>query len=357
LSLRKKAAFSLVAVLLFFFALEVALRITGLGRPPVIGTLRFGYDTGIPTYDADGIEFEGEPFKDYPLFEAHPRLFWRPIPHTLFTGRDGLRNPVPPQHSKPPGAYRVGVIGDSCSFLGQRLYPERFAELAEQDLARPVEVINASCPGYTSFQGLRRLDDVWPWKPDLLVAYFGWNDHWNALTGHTDVQLAALNASRPIRGLVERLHTYEALSGLFSRPSPTRDPPATRTVRVPLADYRQNLEQIVTQAQEQKCPVILVTAATPLTPDQIPDWFYVFFDTYYQMSASEVAAIPDTHEQYNDVVRRVAEERGVPLLDLAKAWSQQPSDDRFRADLTHLTEKGHADAAQALYELWRQTRP
>ena len=153
--MRKKAIFSIAATLIFFSLLEVALRITGLGTPPVIGTLRFGYETGIPQFDADGIEREGQLFQDYPLFEADPILFWKPISHTPFTGPEGLRLPVPLLKEKPPGVYRLAIIGDSCSFLGSVLYPQRFVELAQCESSLRFEVINASCPGYTSFQCLR----------------------------------------------------------------------------------------------------------------------------------------------------------------------------------------------------------
>ena len=85
LSLSRKVLFSFITVILFFTVLEFGLRIAGLGEPQVIGELQFGYTTGIPKFDEDGIEHEGQKYRQ-PLFEEHDELFWKPIGPTLYTG-------------------------------------------------------------------------------------------------------------------------------------------------------------------------------------------------------------------------------------------------------------------------------
>ena len=86
LSVRKKIVFSSVVVVGVFALLEIGLRVARIGEPPVIGVLRFGYETVIPVFDSYGIEREGEVFQDVPLFEVDPVLFWKPIANTPFTG-------------------------------------------------------------------------------------------------------------------------------------------------------------------------------------------------------------------------------------------------------------------------------
>ena len=129
-------------------------------------------------------------YYDYPLFEADEDLFWRPIANTHFTDANGLRLPGPASEEKTPMLYRIAVLGDSCSFLGIDLFPNHLASLIQAHRGRAVDVVNASSPGYTSFQGLRRLSTLWKWKPDLVIVNFGWNDHWKALSGCTDRELA-----------------------------------------------------------------------------------------------------------------------------------------------------------------------
>ena len=352
LSLAKKLLFAIITVAAFFLILEAVLRLAGVGKPPVIGTLRFGYETGIPKYDSDGIENEGQPFRDYPLFEADPDLFWKPIPDTQFTGRDGLRNPVPPKVRKPEGVYRVAVLGDSCSFLGRKLYPEWFAELADQEDEVRVEVVNASCPGYTSFQGVRRLETVWPWKPDLIVVYFGWNDHWNSLTGYTDKELAARSEFEPARSIFQRSHIYRATQTLLARKQPVPTDNRSRTLRVPLPDYLENLNEIAEQAEQHNCRIVFVTAPTAFVQERLPEWVYPFFAQYYEMSADEIQALPDTHRQYNNAVRKVTQNTSCLLLDLALEWSAEKSAGNFRQDCIHLSDQGHTNMAKALFQLW-----
>ena len=103
LPLRKKIIFSGVVVFVVFACLELGLRAARIGEAPVVGVLRFGYETGIPVFDSDGIEREGEPYRDVPLFEADPVLFWKPIANTPFTGTAGLRLPAPETKMKERG--------------------------------------------------------------------------------------------------------------------------------------------------------------------------------------------------------------------------------------------------------------
>jgi hypothetical protein len=258
LPLRKKIVFSLVAVVGVFVFLELALRVARIGEPPTIGTMRFGYDTGIPIFDSDGIEREEELFRDIPLFEADLLLFWKPIANTPFTGDEGLRLPTPESKEKRADVYRIGIIGDSCSFLGTDLYPNHFARMVAESTGRATEVVNTSCPVYTSPQGRRRLRDVWPWKPDLIVVYFGWNDHWKSLNGQTDRELVERQV------LSDKAKSWMGKSRLVWRLYSLRTklaPPAAldeSPVRVPLACDHIALCVVVPSLMSLKpCPEVL----------------------------------------------------------------------------------------------------
>lgn len=360
LSIRKKLLFSLITVVGLFCCVELVLRLARVGEPPVVGSLRFGYDTGIPIYDSDGILREGEPYQDVPLFEADPELFWRPIANTPFTGIDGLRLATPATQSKPDGVYRAGVVGDSCSFLGIELYPSRFAEMVRESEGREVEIINASCPGYTSFQGVGRLSDVWPWQPDAIIVYFGWNDHWKSLNGQTDRDVKQQQLlSDAARTWLGKSRLYWCLYSFRTRLAPRESSPRRSPVRVPPDDYRHNLLTILGQAEDRGCPTIFITAPSAFLKGQMPPWAYDFFGQIYQMSPQEVEQIPSTHATYNDVVRDVA--RSSPnaiLLDMARQWSSPDEiakhPERFRGDRIHLTERGHQDIAEQLYRIWSE---
>jgi lysophospholipase L1-like esterase len=80
---------------------------------------------------------------------------------------------------RPASVYRIVVLGDSCSFMPPaRPYPLVLEELLRRRLGRPsVEVVNASCPGYDSFQARAWYEDeIDAWDHDALIIYVGWND-------------------------------------------------------------------------------------------------------------------------------------------------------------------------------------
>jgi lysophospholipase L1-like esterase len=221
-------------------------------------------------------------------------------------------------------------------------------------LNRPADVVNASCPGYSSFQGLRRLDDVWAWRPDLLVVFFGWNDHWKSLNGCTDRELADRQKLGAAQEWLGYSRIYWTAYSALARPRRRDDRGAP--VRVPLDDYQNNLTEILRQARRRQCQVLMITAPTALVEGQLPAWVYPFFGRWYNMSLEEILAIPKTHAQYNEVVRRVAaEHRDAALLDLAASWPQVDTSARFRNDSIHLTEAGHEAVAAAMFELWSQS--
>lgn len=87
------------------------------------------------------------------------------------------------EQPKPPGVYRIMVIGGS-TVLGQgaRTPAENLPARLHRELGRRhprVEVVNAGVGGYVSGQELARaLAELLPYAPDVLVLYDGWNDQY-----------------------------------------------------------------------------------------------------------------------------------------------------------------------------------
>jgi hypothetical protein len=81
------------------------------------------------------------------------------------------------------GAYRIVVLGESTTF-GMTLQPEDqpWPEVLEQIIRqrlktrRPVQVINAGVPAYTSTTIFSRLPgEILPLQPDMIISYHGAN--------------------------------------------------------------------------------------------------------------------------------------------------------------------------------------
>ena len=67
------------------------------------------------------------------LLDGDPETFWRPIPDAVVTNSFGFRGRTEPVPGDDPERIRIAFIGDSCTFLGNPVYPE-LIQLALQRL-------------------------------------------------------------------------------------------------------------------------------------------------------------------------------------------------------------------------------
>lgn len=259
-------------VLLALIAAEIALRLMGYGA--LVPELSFGVNA------RQGME-QGS-------LEPHPVLFWT-LPATaseLDRALDAVHpaRPLPPRDERT----RVLVLGDSCSRLAVRGLP--YSAALQRRLGSGYEVLNAAVPGYSSHQGLAWLRlQLLDARPDVTVVYFGWNDHWRA-TGRTDRDLARrADPGRP------------RLLALLDRPA---DP---APLRVPLDDYRENLQAMIADLRAAGSRVVLVAAPEAVSPQARAH----LVRTGYLLAHDDPRAL---HARYLDVVRSCAGADGVTLF-------------------------------------------
>jgi len=145
--------------------------------------------------------FVGPDVLNMPEYTRDRRLFWRLKPGGPEigvavpgqTGASGFRGPAV-QKQRRPGSLRVACMGDSTTYgVGvplERTYVSLLGRALEYALQRPVEMVNAGCPGYSSYQGLRLLEsDVLPLAPDAVTLLFGaWNDFTPAIGGDDEAK-------------------------------------------------------------------------------------------------------------------------------------------------------------------------
>lgn len=127
------------------------------------------------------------------VLEADDEVFWRLRPDVVLpvqTGRYGgrvsngqrLREDHEIVSPKPAGETRVLFLGASPTYGTGVLLEQCFVEVAERRLnaafpGERIECINAGVPGYSLFQGWRRLEtEGWSYEPDLVVLEFGAGD-------------------------------------------------------------------------------------------------------------------------------------------------------------------------------------
>ncbi len=161
MSIVRKLAFSLTAVVLFFGLAEIGLRATA-GET-----------------NASHAHFEHNTV----YWVSDPQLDDEPMPHremgTSFpvsTDENGLRSAT---HSvqKDPNVFRILLMGCSTTFgwgvADDQTVPAQLERELRERGYDGVEVINAGQPGYTSFQGLWLWDQVLEaYEPDLVALGF-----------------------------------------------------------------------------------------------------------------------------------------------------------------------------------------
>ncbi len=196
------------------------------------------------------------------ILERDPALIWRLRANliTVFenqpvrTGAQNLRGAtiaVP----KPAGTFRVVALGASPTFgwgvPEADAYPA-WAQTVLKERGLTIEVINGGTPGYTTWQGVRRLrDHVLGWSPDVVTVAYDLNDldrfRFFNNDGRVDAEQQADSPARvAIQNALNRSAAYGFLRRGLLRAASRQgafDPEAMPR-RVPLEHYRSNLLEI-----------------------------------------------------------------------------------------------------------------
>jgi lysophospholipase L1-like esterase len=270
---------------------------------------------------------------DFPFMRPDPSLLWAPRPGFAGSFLDrpvrinslGLRGPEL-QRPKPRGRRRIGCFGDSITFgygVGDaETYP---AQLDARLRPGGAEVVNAGVTGYSSHQVALRLRDVAE-AAELDVALFlvGWNDQTRRPVDDRAYARRA-RASRALEGVAANLHLYRALRNLYVR-AVSRPAPGETTERVPRDHYRENLRTIVAECR-----------ARGIAPA---------FLAFPRRRLHGEAPVTSGHE---DVLREVARERGVPVLDIGALDARAvDANGELFIDSLHFSPAGHAYLAERI---------
>ncbi|MCB1152189.1 SGNH/GDSL hydrolase family protein [bacterium] len=328
----KRLAFALIAALLTVGALEAGLRLVG-----------FEYESFFECPDW------WTRCSTNPIFVGDPLLFWRLKPNansdlniesraTQYVNSQGFRDYETPVE-KAPNELRVISLGDSCTFgdgvANWEAYPEVLEELVRKaDPDRPVNVINAGVPGYTSYQIEQYLKtELLKFHPDVVTVYVGFNDNIPASGGVPDKLInkggdeaeALQRALRPLRlyqfvnKIVSGIRNKDADLGP-SRPLPEG---VTYESRVPVDDYIQSLCDINKFGKEHDFTTVVMT---------LPHIF-------------------EKQPHRNREIRKAARECEIPMVelwDVMKA-AQAEGVGLYNSDGGHPNAFGHRVIAKALF--------
>jgi lysophospholipase L1-like esterase len=264
--------------------------------------------------------------------------------------------------SEGPDLWRIVAVGDSCTYGGGSdldSYPallEARLHLREGP-GRRYEVVNAGISGLNSELALRRLRSrVLALTPDVVTLYIGWNDlmKFDPLAQVEEGQNARWSGvARALDGLwlVKGLRKL-----LFFHLRPFVAPPATgpeshtgRFAGFRPTLYERNLAEMIDAVQSIGARPLLVTLPTVVRPEMsVPDLRQARVMFPYFGSANAVGDFLDLLAAYNQVVRTLAAERNVPLVDLAKHFEAVDDITPYFFDTMHPDTRGRAVIAEQL---------
>jgi lysophospholipase L1-like esterase len=278
----------------------------------------------------------------------------------------GLRGPEIPQPAL-DDEVRVLFVGDSVTFAGEVPYEAAFPAKVEDALRRSgdrrlagVRTLNGGVPGYSPFNELYWLREHGPsLHPDAIVIQFCLNDvvdplpQWNLSLGYAlpaDVVPAeaipnpAAHRRLLWRHALRRFRIVTRLESMLARRTTVRGWPAYVTAEqsVSIEVYSDRRSPEVRWLRRTYMDLIAEARRNA------PNVLVLFVPLAYQLSPGYPVQSPQ------DVLVSIARDNDVPLLDLTPVLRPLGPVRSFRPgtpgapDIWHLSEEGHAAAAQAI---------
>lgn len=237
---------------------------------------------------------------------------------------------------------RVVVLGDSIVHGMELPEEQTFPYLIQHHLREYANcpeavVINAGIPGSTSLHGLQRLSrDVIRFQPHITLISFGLNDA-NLRRRPQDAWLEKELLPRGVRRLLHSSHIYRTarcrlrrlMQGLRRRPWVNWDAPPEPAPRVSPPAFRAALTTMVRRLKRSTTSQIFLLTTHPVRPTFLED------EGWRQQQENILRC-------YNAIVRSVAGQTGVGLIDIEQMLQLMRWEDFLNADGVHLTPQGQA---------------
>lgn len=352
ISRRRRLLFALVPLAVLVGGAEVGLRLLGAGecRAPA---------------PAPG---------DWREMQGDPDLLWSLVPDRELEmdggvrariGPDGLRTQRRPS-PRDPRTRRIVTLGDSGVFGWGVPEVETWQNQLEVRLASAFpgtafEVLNLGVPGYSTVQSLRLMERIgWRFAPDVVLGANQFSDC-NIDVFQDEVALSVVNPDRsPVHRALRTSRAYCLLwstwAGWYAHDRQARNrvlmPGVSGSTwveerldtfieqsRVPLGDYRQNLEILDDATRAHGARLVLVELAQ--------EWDVGVWTVPHRDRPGPGEVLPWT--PYRAAMREIAADRDLPLVSMPEALAAAPEPhERLFLDPVHPSADGARIMAEAL---------
>ena len=287
------------------------------------------------------------------MIQNDAELFWRLAPNTrlpddawpffgLVSNGQSLREDHEIPLPKPAGQVRILFLGDSCTFGYGVAHDKTFVEVAEsllreQAATGSVECINAGVPGYTLFQGYRRLaTEGLRLQPDLVVLNFGWTDYGSG-DDLSDAEHYARSQARQPPGPLRHSHLCRLIWSV-TRNRTTPRPPTEKRPRLLPEEFLETLEKLHALTQARRIPLLILV--WPMRDNALPDTPSVLRSPLQmEMIAFGQAHPLSTSPRVSGVL---------DLVPLGRELVEEHGSAAIYFDHGHVTEAGHRAIGQAI---------
>lgn len=261
--------------------------------------------------------------------------------------------------SPPVPRFRVLAIGDSCTFGAADADTPYPAQLERRLRSHPpasfdYQVINAGVEGLDSTEALGRLDyALEAASPDVVLIYLGWNDLMKfAPRSQSRAALLsglwrAIDSLWLVRGL--RKLVYFHLRAEFGTPVLGAASLTGRFETFRPGYFEENLRALIERTRAAGARPVLLTLPHSLRPDldRAATASRLIQFPYFQ-GGDRLGDFLALIERYNEAIRRVGEQTGVPIVDLARRFAAITDPSVYFTDTLHPNARGNTLIAEAI---------
>ena len=329
-------AFSIFSVVFFFTITETTLILTGFNYSQFPRFMNIKMVDSYINWQSSNSSLQ--------RFIPHKKRMWAAMPNKgIVNGLGYIGKKI--SLEKIPGVKRILFLGDSCT-AGEKYYPDRAIKILNTRWGIKAEPLIAATGGYSTFQGLDVLKDTVKYNPDILISYFGWNDHWLAIGGMSDNDFKEMTDLQIfIHNVSAKFRTYQLLHFMIYPPQKhllenislphagIKD--IVKMLRVPPDYFVNNIRSIIKIAEENNTQVYFIAA--PMGPHITEtDQSYLLPNKFISMA----------HSFYLDLLKKTASEYpDVHVIDFKNLVFDKLL---MMADGIHPTAKGHDVIAEGV---------